>query len=76
MANNWFLREARMLVGMTEQQVAEHMRVTQVTVNRWETGTRSPSFLNVWALSRLFGCPMEAFKDGAAFARWASTRKC
>lgn len=69
------LREARMLVGFTMHDVAQHMGVTDVTVSRWETGTRSPGFLDMWRLARFFGCPMEAFKDGVAFAKWASTRK-
>ena len=33
-----FIREQRMILGLTQQQLAERLHVTNKAVSRWETG--------------------------------------
>lgn len=48
------LREARLELGWTQQDLARHLDVTTVTINRWERGTTTPSAYYRTRLSDLF----------------------
>ena len=37
-----FIREQRMILGLTQQQLAERLHVTNKAVSRWETGNAYP----------------------------------
>ena len=37
-----FIREQRAVLGLTQQQLAEHLHVTNKAVSRWETGNAYP----------------------------------
>lgn len=46
----------RMRLGMSQTELADHLRVTRVTVSRWERGKNNPSAQMIASLSDLFGC--------------------
>jgi transcriptional regulator with XRE-family HTH domain len=50
-----FLKAQRVLVGMTQTEVAEYIGVTKVAVMRWEKDIGSISARNLVALADLFG---------------------
>lgn len=37
-----FIREQRMALGMTQQQLAEQLHITNKAISRWETGNAYP----------------------------------
>ena len=49
------LRRARKRVGMTQQDLAVSLKVTQPTVNRWETGAVDPPRRRIVLAGRLLG---------------------
>jgi transcriptional regulator with XRE-family HTH domain len=51
---NTLLRKERLLRGWSQQDVANHMGVTVVTVNRWERGVQQPNPLFRLKLCQLF----------------------
>ncbi|MBD2492667.1 helix-turn-helix transcriptional regulator [Aulosira sp. FACHB-615] len=38
-----FIRELRLLAGLTQEQLADKLRVKYSTINRWENGHYKPS---------------------------------
>jgi transcriptional regulator with XRE-family HTH domain len=50
-----FLKAQRVLVGMTQTEVAEHIGVTKGAVIRWEKDIGGISARNLAALADLFG---------------------
>lgn len=53
------LAAARVNAGMTQEEVAERMRISKQTIVNWEKGRVIPSFATVQALSSLYGIPMD-----------------
>ena len=53
------LAAARVNAGMTQEEVAEKMRISKQTIVNWEKGRVIPSFATVQALSSLYGIPMD-----------------
>lgn len=53
------LREYRKRLGLTQKQIAEKIGVTQATVQRWETGKRTPTFAHLLKLIVIFHCKIE-----------------
>ena len=49
------LREHRQNCGMTQEFVAESLKVSRQAVSKWETGAAEPSTSNLLALARLYG---------------------
>ena len=49
------LRGLRMGAGLTQQQLADILGVTHISVSRWETGKSIPSPKYIKALADLFG---------------------
>ena len=58
------LKAARELAGLTQSQVAERLRVSEMTVYRWESGRFEPSFAKLQALAKLFQHPMATLLGG------------
>ena len=52
---NTFLRLARLNAGLTQEEVAEELDISSMTVYRWETGQRIPSHFFRMRLCALFG---------------------
>lgn len=61
MGNNMKAERARR--GMTQQQVADALNVTQLTVSRWESGDHVPGAKALLALASLYDCSPEYLLD-------------
>ena len=62
------LRQTRILLGFTQEQMAEHLKHIESPpqpghISEFESGRREPSLLFLLALSRLAGVAMEALVD-------------
>lgn len=60
MESNLIIQRLRESRGMTQQQVADNLRVTRSIVCQWEKGGKRPSRDNLVSMSRLFGCSVDA----------------
>lgn len=59
-----FLKELRKEKDITQEQLAEKIKVSCRTVSRWETGTSDPSTSNLIAIAKLFHItPEELLKE-------------
>ena len=59
-----FLRELRSERGLTQEQVAEHLNVSNRSVSRWENGTTMPDFDLLMQLSDCYGVEVGELLDG------------
>lgn len=50
------LKELRIEKGLTQDQVAKAIGVSQAAVNRWESEKRVPNYKYVFKLAQFFGC--------------------
>lgn len=48
------LKENRMLLGLSQEQLADKLAVSHQTVSKWETGVSMPDLENIVKLSELF----------------------
>ena len=58
------LREARQSTGMTQDQVAEKILVSRVTVSHWESGKSLPDIVSLMGLSDLYGISLDELVKG------------
>ena len=54
------LKAYRIETGMTQEQLAEALHVTQQTVSCYETGRRAPTVSVKKRIKDLTGCPVDA----------------
>ena len=54
-----FIKRCRENAGLTQEQLAEKMDVTIVSVQNWEKGRTNISFDRYYALSEVFNIPVE-----------------
>ncbi|MEY8428041.1 helix-turn-helix domain-containing protein [Lachnospiraceae bacterium 46-15] len=59
-----FLRELRKEKGMTQEQLAEVLGVTNRSISRWENGVNMPDFDFVIELANYFDVGIEELLDG------------
>jgi len=59
-----FIKQKRIEKGMTQQQLAEIMNVSQKTVSRWETGYNMPDISLLSSLSAELGVSVSALLAG------------
>ena len=57
------LRERRMKLKMTQQEVADQLGVTRQTYSNYENGTREPDFAALCALSEVMQCSIAQLLD-------------
>ena len=57
------MREVRLRLGMTQEEVAKHLGTDSGAVSRYEHGLRDPSLLELLAFSRMSGVGMELLVD-------------
>jgi len=48
------LRSLREQRGLSQEQVSESVEVSQPTIARWETGSRTPTVSNLYAVSTAY----------------------
>lgn len=58
------LREARKNAGLTQDQVAEMVSVSRVTVSHWETGKSLPDIASLIGLSDLYAISLDELVRG------------
>ena len=58
------LKEARLSMGMTQDQVAEKILVSRVTVSHWESGKSLPDIVSLISLSDLYGISLDELVKG------------
>lgn len=51
----------RLAAGLYQEDVAAALGVDRSAVAQWETGRAKPTFDNLVALAKLYGCAMEEF---------------
>lgn len=54
------LAAARVNAGLTQADVAKHLRVSNKTVVNWENGHAVPSLATVHVLSEMYNIPIDA----------------
>ncbi len=57
------MREVRLRLNMTQEQVADFLGTDSGAVSRYERGLREPSLLELLAFSRMSGVDMEVLVD-------------
>lgn len=55
------IRERRMLLGLSQYELADRLQVRQGAVSAWERGLRIPSRENLARISSELGIPAAAF---------------
>lgn len=58
------LKEARMNSGLTQEQVAENIKVTRQTISNWENEKSYPDIINVIDLSNLYSISLDDLLKG------------
>lgn len=53
------LTRLRKKKGLTQSELAEHMKVSRQAVSRWEVGAAAPTTENLKSLSELYGVSLE-----------------
>jgi transcriptional regulator with XRE-family HTH domain len=53
------LASARINANLTQKEVAEALKVSNATIVSWEKGLTEPSVSQAYALSDLYGIPMD-----------------
>ncbi len=53
------IREARKALGITQEQLAKLVGVTQGTVAQWENGLTHPAFDKIPKVAQVLGCTVE-----------------
>ena len=57
------LRELRLRLEMTQEELAKHLGTDSGSISRFEHGKRDPSLLEILAYSRLSGVGVEVLLD-------------
>ena len=58
------LKEARQNTGMSQDQVAEKILVSRVTISHWENGKSLPDIVSLISLSDLYGISLDELVKG------------
>ena len=58
------LKEARQNIGMTQDQVAERIMVSRVTISNWENGKSLPDVVSLISLSDLYSISLDDLLKG------------
>ena len=57
------MREVRLRLEMTQEEVAKHLKTDSGAISRYERGLREPSLLEVLAFSRMSGVGIDVLLD-------------
>lgn len=58
------LVELRRQKGLTQDEVARELGITRQAVSKWERGVIAPATVNLVALGRLYGVPLDEIVNG------------
>lgn len=53
------IKRFRISAGMTQQDLADALHVTQPAVLHWEKGRAAPNLDNLKAMAKIFGCTVD-----------------
>ena len=51
------IREERLKAGLTQQQLADRLKVGNNQISQWETGKRKPKLLTLRKIAKAIGIP-------------------
>lgn len=57
------IRRYRKELGMTQEELAYELSMTQATISRFETGDRKPDIDDLIAIAKFFGCKVDDLID-------------
>ena len=57
------IRRYRKLLGLTQEELADKLGMTQAAISRFETGDRKPDVDDLIAIARFFGCKVDDLID-------------
>lgn len=60
-----FLQTLRKAKGLTQQQVADYLHISNKTVSKWETGQVMPDILTIKALAELYEVSVDELLNGS-----------
>lgn len=66
------IRHRRWMVGMTQQQLAEHVGIKFQQIQKYETGMNRVSASRLWDISDALGVPVSFFFEGLEGGKTAS----
>ena len=64
------MREVRLRLEMTQEEVAKYLATDSGAVSRYERGLREPSLLEILAFSRMSGVGVEVLIDDKMSLAW------
>ena len=59
----------RKRAGMSQQELAEYLKVSRQSVSKWETDVAMPTIDNLQRLGELYGVPIDEFKDNQKYRK-------
>lgn len=57
------IRRYRKLLGLTQEELAVKLGMTQAAISRFETGDRKPDVDDLIAIAKFFGCKVDDLID-------------
>lgn len=57
------IRRYRKLLGLTQEELADKLGMTQAAISRFETGDRKPDVDDLTAIAKFFGCKVDDLID-------------
>ena len=66
------LKEARKIAGMTQEEVAEKVLVSRVTISNWENGKTLPDIASLISLSELYNISLDELTNTFYLDSWSN----
>ena len=57
------IRRYRKMLGLTQEELAVKLGMTQAAISRFETGDRKPDVDDLIAIAKFFGCKVDDLID-------------
>ena len=57
------IRRYRKLLGLTQEELADKLGMTQAAISRFETGDRKPDVDDLISIAKFFGCKVDDLID-------------
>lgn len=59
-----FIAECRREMGLTQQQLADKLNLSNKTISKWESGTGSPDISNLAEVAKVLGITVDELLNG------------